>query len=139
MQLYEAYYYGASAVLLIVAILSDEKLKHMLRVAHQLDMDCLVEVHTQAELDRALKADAQIIGINNRDLRSFQVDMSVSQRLVPQVPQKRVTVVESGIREHDDVLRCRDLGVQAVLIGETFMRADDIAQQIRNLMNGEAA
>jgi len=138
-QLYEAYYYGASAVLLIVAILSDEKLKHMLRVAHQLDMDCLVEVHTQAELDRALKADAQIIGINNRDLRSFQVDMSVSQRLVPQVPQKRVTVVESGIREHDDVLRCRDLGVQAVLIGETFMRADDIAQQIRNLMNGEAA
>ena len=133
-QVYESFYYGASAILLIAAILSDAQINEFLTAARQLDMDCLLEVHSEAELKRALNLKAPIIGINNRNLETFEVDLSVSEKLIPLIPQDRVIVVESGIRNHDDILRFQQLGARAVLIGEAFMRAKDIAQQIKQIM-----
>ncbi len=136
-QIYEAFYYGASAVLLIVSILTDEELGLLLKTAHQFDMDCLLEVHQESELARALATGARIIGINNRDLKTFAVDLAVSERLIGQIPRDRIIVVESGIRTHADILRFGRLGAHAVLIGETFMRAPDVGQKVREVMTGE--
>ena len=133
-QIYEAFYYGASAILLITAILSDAQIREFLATARQLDIDCLLEIHNEQELRRALALEAPIIGINNRDLDTFEVDLSVSERLIPLIPKDRVIVVESGIRDHDDIVRFQQLGAQAVLIGEVFMRAKDIAQAMKNIM-----
>ncbi|MBF0523054.1 MAG: indole-3-glycerol phosphate synthase TrpC [Candidatus Omnitrophica bacterium] len=138
-QIYEARVLGASAVLLIVAILSDNDLKHLMAVANSLDVDCLVEVHNEAELRRALKAGADIIGVNNRDLRSFEVDFETSKRLVPQIPPDRVIVVESGINCFEDIYRITKLGANAVLIGETFMREQDIGKKVKEVMYGPHA
>ena len=134
MQIYEAYLCGASAVLLIVAILDDAALRHLLDVAAGLDLDCLVEVHDQAELDRAVAAGAKIIGINNRNLRTFAVDLAICLRLAPQIPSDRVIVAESGIRSHADIETLRAAGFHAVLIGETFMRAADVGAKVREIM-----
>lgn len=135
-QIYEAFYWGASAILLIVSILDDDTLKKFIETAGQLDMDCLVEVHDELELERALKAGAGIIGINNRDLHTFQVDLAVSRRLIPQIPSDKVIVSESGIGSHDYVKELGRLGAHAVLIGETFIRAQDVAQKIKEVMQG---
>ena len=135
-QIYEAFLSGTSAVLLIVAILDDAQLEHLLRVAAGLDLDCLVEVHQEADLERALRAGADIIGINHRDLHTFEVDLEVSRKLVPGIPAGKVIVAESGIRTHADIQMLRDLGVHAVLIGETFMRARDVGAEVREIMTG---
>ncbi|MFA5260710.1 MAG: indole-3-glycerol phosphate synthase TrpC [Candidatus Omnitrophota bacterium] len=135
-QIYEAFLCGASAILLIVAILEDAALEHLLKVAAGLDLDCLVEIHQEDELQRALRAGADIIGINHRDLRTFEVDLNVSQRLIPRIPDGKVIVAESGIRTHADVQRLQDLGVHAVLIGEMFMRAEDVGAKVREIMTG---
>ncbi len=137
-QIYEAYANGASAVLLIVAILQDEELKHLMQVAGELDMDCLVEVHEENDLARALRSRAQIIGINNRDLKTLKVDLKACERLIPKVPKGKVIVAESGIRSHADVLKLKALGAHAVLIGETFMKAPDIGAKVRELMFGRS-
>ncbi len=134
LQLFEARLCGASAVLLIVAILDDAKLKNLLAKAHSLDLDCLVEVHDEKELDRAVTAGAEIIGINNRDLRTFEVSLSVAEGLIPRIPKDRVVVAESGISTHAQVMRLRDLGANAVLIGETFMRERDVARKVKAVM-----
>ena len=136
-QIYEANLCGASAVLLIVAILTDKELKNLIQVAHDLDLDCLIEVHGERELARAVKAGANIIGVNNRDLRSFEVDLKVSERLIPQIPKQSAIVAESGIKSYEEVKHLKDLGVHAVLIGETFLKAPDIAKKIKEVMNGE--
>ena len=133
-QIYEAKVNGAAAVLLIAAILSDSELKGLLNIAHEFDLDCLVEVHDEKELDRALKAGAQIIGVNNRDLRTLDVNMKTSGRLIPRIPKDRVIVAESGLRTRDDIRRAQDLGAHAVLIGETFMRARDIGHAMKEVM-----
>lgn len=133
-QIYEAKVNGAAAVLLIVAILGDSELKGLLNIAHEFGLDCLVEVHDEKELDRAMKAGAQIIGVNNRDLRTLDVSMKTGERLVPRIPKDRVIVAESGIRTNDDVRRLKDLGAHAVLIGEAFMRAVDIGRKIDEVM-----
>jgi indole-3-glycerol phosphate synthase len=132
--LYEARAYGADAVLLIAAILNPGLLAKLLALAHRLGLECLVEVHDEPELERALTADAQIIGINNRDLRTFEVDLAVSERLRPIIPADRVVVAESGIHTRADVERLRALGVNAVLIGEALVAADDPAAKMRELL-----
>ena len=132
--LYEARVYGADAVLLIAAILEPRQLAELLALARTLGLECLVEVHDEQELERALAADAQIIGINNRDLRTFEVDLAVSERLRPLIPEDRVVVAESGIHTRADVQRLRALGVNAVLIGEALVTAEDPAAKMGELL-----
>jgi len=138
LQLYEARLCGASAVLLIAAILDDGQLKAFLAKAHALDLDCLVEVHSAPELERALVAGAEIIGVNNRNLRTFDVSLSVAEGLIPRIPRDKVIVAESGISTHAEVLRLKELGANAVLIGETFMRANDVARKVKEVMYGQS-
>jgi len=135
-QIYEARFNGASAVLLIVAILNNEQLKAFYQTALRLDLDCLVEVHSEQELGRALDAGVEIIGVNNRDLKSFVVDIHNCERLIPKIPKDKIIVAESGIRSHDEVCKLKDLGVNAVLIGETFMKEEDIGSKIDQVMYG---
>lgn len=123
-QIAEAAAMGADAVLLIVAALTDEELARFLLRADALGLDALVEVHTFAELDRALMTDARIIGINNRNLTTFEVDLSVTEQLSDDVPANITLVSESGIKSRADVERVRACGVNAVLVGEALMRGD---------------
>ncbi len=132
--LYEARAYGADAVLLIAAVLEPRLLAELLALARTLGMECLVEVHDEQELERALAADAQIIGINNRDLRTFEVDLAVSERLRPLIPDGRVVVAESGIHTRADVERLQALGVNAALIGEALVTAEDARAKIGELL-----
>jgi indole-3-glycerol phosphate synthase len=134
-QIYEARANGAAAVLLIVRILEDQSLKHLMAVAKNLAMDVLVEVHDNNELDRALNAGAEIIGVNNRNLDTFVVDMKTSDELIPRIVKAgKIAVAESGIKTHKDVQHLKSLGARAVLIGETFMAAPDIGKKIREVM-----
>ena len=137
-QIYEARVNGASAILLIVAALDDDTLQNFLEIATSLDIDCLVEVHNEDELARALFADAEIIGINNRDLKTFEVDLGISERLISKIPDGKIIVVESGIKTHEDINRFYELGANAVLIGETFMREQDIGKKIQEVIYGKS-
>ncbi len=132
-QVYEAAHAQADALLLIVAALTEPRLAELIRLTEHVGLDALVEVHSDAELQTALRAGAQTIGINHRDLRTFTMDMTLSARLVPQIPRGRVIVAESGIHTPDDVRRLRDLGVHALLIGESLMVAPDPATKVREL------
>jgi indole-3-glycerol phosphate synthase len=98
----------------------------------------LVEVHSQEELKRALAAGSEIIGINNRDLRTFDVDTAVAKKLIPLIPKGKVIVAESGLQNHDEVLELKECGANAVLIGETFMKAKDMTAKIREVMYGQS-
>jgi indole-3-glycerol phosphate synthase len=122
LQIMEAAAAGADAILLIVAALGDDELASLLETASLYQLDALVEVHTLAELDRALETEARIIGINNRNLGTFEVDLSVTEKLSEQVPNDIVLVSESGIRTAEDLARIKACGVDAVLIGEALMR-----------------
>ncbi len=133
-QIYEGAFNGALAVLLIVAMLSDTQMKDLMEVAHALGLDCLVEAHDEREIERALKADAQIIGVNNRDLHSLDVDLANCLRMIPRIPEGKIIVAESGLKTSDDVRKVHEAGAHAVLIGETFMRAQDIGGKIKELM-----
>ncbi len=135
-QIYEACINGASAVLLIAAILDDETLKDLIGTAASLGPDCLVEVHNEKELDRAIAAGAEIIGINNRDLLAFTVDMQTCARLIPKIPKGKIIVGESGFKEYSQVRALKEMGGHGVLIGETFMREQDIAQKIKEVLYG---
>ena len=128
-QIYEASAAGADAVLLIVAALSQEDLARLHDVATSCQLDVLVEVHTLAELDRALEIDSRIIGINNRDLLSFKVDLAVTETLSEEVPPGILLVSESGIRTAEDSRRVRACGADAILVGEALMRSEDVALQ----------
>jgi indole-3-glycerol phosphate synthase len=121
-QIDEARAYGADAVLLIVAILAPDSLAELRAQAAARGLDVLVEVHDEAELDRALEAGADLVGINNRDLRSFTVDLAVSERLAPRVPRTALAVAESGIAGPADLARLSRAGVHAFLVGESLMR-----------------
>ncbi len=135
-QIYEGSVNGASAVLLIVAMLEDNQLKDLMACAHALGLDCLIEVHDEAEIERALDADAEIIGVNNRNLKSLEVDIANCLRMIPRIPVGKVIVAESGLKSFEEVKRVRDAGAHAVLIGETFMRANDIGAKIKEVMYG---
>ncbi|MGB9780874.1 indole-3-glycerol phosphate synthase TrpC [Caldanaerobacter sp.] len=123
-QIYESKFLGADAVLLIVAILKD-KLKNFCDIAKQIGLDVLVEVHEEEELETALKAGCDIIGINNRDLKTFEVDIKTTERLIKNIPKDKIVVSESGIKTPEEVLYLSSLGVKAVLIGESFMKMDE--------------
>jgi len=125
LQVMEAAAAGADAILLIVAALSQEQLLSLLETATTYQLDALVEVHSLAELDRALETPAQLIGINNRNLATFEVDLSVTEKLSEQVPDEIVLVSESGIRTAEDLARIKACGVDAVLIGEALMRGQN--------------
>jgi indole-3-glycerol phosphate synthase len=133
-QVYESRAYGADAILLIVAILNPEKLNELLQLSHDLNMRCLVEVHNKAELETALDSEAEIIGINNRDLSTFEVDLTITERLRPLVPKDRIVVSESGIKHHRYIEKLAGWGVDAVLIGESFMFAPDIAARMKEFI-----
>jgi indole-3-glycerol phosphate synthase len=133
LQLYEARYCGASAALLIVAALTDAELKNLMAACRRLDLDALVEVHDKGELDRALDVGAEIIGINNRNLHTFKVDLATSEGLIPFIPKDRVVVAESGISTFEEVARLGKAGAHAVLIGETFLRERDVAAKVRHV------
>jgi indole-3-glycerol phosphate synthase len=133
-QIYESRAWGADALLLIVAILDDSKLKELLSLSHELGMQCLVEVHNEDELKRALASDVKIIGINNRNLDTMAVDLNVTQKLRPLIPPDRLVVSESGIKGQGEIQRLRELGVNAVLIGEALVTASDVAAKIKELL-----
>jgi indole-3-glycerol phosphate synthase len=124
-QLYEAAINGADAVLLIVRALRDEELRHLYEEARALDLDCLVEVHDAEELERALEADAEVIGINNRDLDEQRIDLTTTFELMPDVPAGKTVVAESGISGREDLEELDRVGVDAVLIGGALMTAAD--------------
>ncbi|MBI2939542.1 MAG: indole-3-glycerol phosphate synthase TrpC [Chloroflexi bacterium] len=133
-QVFEARAAGADAVLLIVSILTDEELRDLHSLAHSLGMAALVEVHDEAEARRALAAGAEIIGINNRDLRTFRVDLETTARIRPLIPPDSTLVSESGIHTRGDVARLREWGVHAMLVGESLVRSGDPAGKIWELL-----
>jgi indole-3-glycerol phosphate synthase len=132
-QVYEAREAGADAVLLIVAALERRELASLLQATRELGMDALVEVHDEGELAMALAVGATLIGINNRDLRTFQVDLETTARLRPLIPPGVTVVAESGIQRRQDAARLAALGVDAVLVGEALVTAPDPAQKLREL------
>ncbi|VBB06657.1 indole-3-glycerol phosphate synthase signature [Lucifera butyrica] len=132
-QLYEARVLGADAVLLIVAALSRQQLKNYLDLAHELDLMCLVEVHTREETEAAVESGAAIIGINNRNLANFETSLETTFRLAPYVPDDRVLVSESGIFTKQDIEVLSQCGVQAVLVGEALMRSPSPWRKLREL------
>ena len=132
-QIYESRAMGADAVLLIAAILDDAKMAEMELIARSLDMAVLVEVHDGAELDRALKLKTPLIGINNRNLRTFEVSIQTTLDLHKNVPANRLLVTESGIMTRDDVKTMQDAGINAFLIGEAFMRAEEPGEALAAL------
>ncbi len=137
-QIYEAAGAGADAVLLIVAALDDELLTRLRRVAEdELEMDALVEVHDAAELRRALACGATVIGVNNRNLRTFEVSLEVSVEVIKGAPENVSMISESGLRTHDDLRQLRDLGYRGFLVGETLMRAESPGAALRELIQSE--
>jgi indole-3-glycerol phosphate synthase len=132
-QLHEARARGADAILLIAAILDFALLADLIGLAQALKMDALVEVHDAPELERALAAGATLVGVNNRDLRTFDVDLATTERLLPLVPPQVTVVAESGVSTRADIERLQALGVHSVLIGEALVTAPDPAAKIREL------
>ena len=137
-QVYEARAYGADALLLIVAVLDKSQLRELLREAAGLWLQCLVEVHNRAEMEEALDAGAEIIGVNNRDLHTFHTDVRVTEELASLVPRGKILVSESGISARGDLLRLGRMGVHAVLVGEALVTAQDPGAKVLELL-GQAA
>ncbi len=138
-QLLEAAVDGADAVLLIVAALSEEELAALHDGARGLDLDCVVEIHDEPELDRALAIDADVLGINNRDLDDFSVDLDTTRELITDVPAGKTVVSESGISDRETLEELEEIGVDAVLVGEALMRAPDPEVKVRELTADEEA
>ena len=132
-QVYESVASGADAFLLIVAALTDEELKRLYQLGRTLQSDVLVEVHDLAEMDRALEIDADIIGINNRNLHTFEVDLKTTAELAQEIPSDCLGISESGIRSREDVKAVVAEGIHCVLVGETLMRNGDPVNALRDL------
>lgn len=132
-QIYEARLMGADAILLIAAVLDDEELKRFGDTAHSLGLDILAETHDESELERVLALDFDIIGINNRNLKTFEVTLETTARLAGMIPEGKVIVSESGIRDNADMKTVRSYGADAVLIGETLMRSGNISATLTAL------
>jgi indole-3-glycerol phosphate synthase len=133
-QVYESRAYGADAILLIVSILNDDELPALVELAHKLQLECLVEVASEEEVERALSVEADLIGINNRDLRTFEVDLAVTERLRPLIPMDRTVVALSGVHTRADAERMARAGVHAVLVGEALMTAKDVRDKMREFL-----
>jgi indole-3-glycerol phosphate synthase len=134
-QIYEARANGADAVLLIAAILEKSLLDELLSVVKKLSMNALVEVHTKDELKKVLQTDAEIIGINNRNLKTFETDIQTSIDLMADIPESKIIITESGIKTKEDIRKLSKAGVDAFLIGETFMRADNPGEMLNEFIN----
>ena len=134
-QVYESRAYGADALLLIASILSQKQLKELILLSHSLGLKCLVEVHNKGEVERAILSEAEIIGINNRDLNTFSIDINMTQRLRPLIPQERIVVSESGVESHKDIEKLGKWGVDAVLVGEALVTAGDIRAKMKELLS----
>jgi indole-3-glycerol phosphate synthase len=133
-QLYAAAAAGADAVLLLASLLNGAEIARFVKILDELGIDALVEVHDEAELDRAREGGARIIGVNNRDLRTFNVDLATAERLAAKIPVDAVKVAESGIKTGQDVDRLRNAGFHAFLVGESLLRQNDRAAAVRSLL-----
>ncbi len=133
-QIVESRAIGADCVLLIMAVLDDVEAREFESAANDLSMDVLVEVHDEAEMDRALRLASPLIGINNRNLKTLEIDLSVTERLVRMVPDGRLTVSESGLETADDLARMAELGVGGFLVGSSLMGADDVEAATRSIL-----
>lgn len=138
-QVVEARSWGADCILLIMAILSDDQAAELTSAAKQWGMDVLAEVHDGDELERALKLDTPLLGINNRDLRTFETSLTTTETLCERIPDDRIVISESGIANHDDLVRLSKSGVQTFLVGESLMRQTDVTLATRALLEGETA
>jgi len=132
-QILEALVYGADYILLIAKALSRKELKELLGYAHHLGLEVLVEIHDKKDLTKAIFAGANIIGINHRNLETFEMDMQLSHRLIPLIPNSKIIVAESGINDRETMIELSKAGADAFLIGEHFMRQNDIAKAIKEL------
>ena len=133
-QVYESRAYGADALLLIAAILSQRQLQELISLSHSLGLRCLVEVHNKSELERAITSEAEIIGINNRDLNTFTVDINTTRHLRPLVPKEKIVVSESGIKSKRDIEKLGNWRVDAVLIGEALITTHDVRAKMKELL-----
>jgi len=133
-QIFEARSAGADAILLIAACLERRQIEDLLGIARELGLDILVESHTYPELDRSLLAGATLVGINNRDLRTFTVSLRTTLDFLKDIPDDRIVVSESGIKTRDDVVMLHEAGVDAILVGESLMREKDIGRKVKELL-----
>ncbi|KKO19414.1 MAG: indole-3-glycerol phosphate synthase TrpC [Candidatus Brocadia sp.] len=133
-QIYEAQSAGADAILLIAALLSKETIQRYLDLAKDLEMDCLVEVHTESELQKVLQTDAAIIGINNRDLATFSVSLETTFRLRSMIPEGKIIVSESGIKSRSEIVQLFNKGINAILVGETLMKSNNIPATLQEFL-----
>ncbi|MGH1480876.1 MAG: indole-3-glycerol phosphate synthase TrpC [Geminicoccales bacterium] len=138
-QVVEARVIGADCILLIMAALGDSEAKALNDLAADLGLDVLVEVHDEAELDRALDLDARLIGVNNRNLKTLQVDLKTTETLAPKIPDDRLMVSESGFYKHQDLIRMAEAGARCFLVGESLMRKTDVEAATRKLLGQDRA
>ncbi len=136
-QLYESKFFGADAVLLIAEILTGGRLSEFLTLAKRLELDCLVEAHTEDDLRYALDEGAEIIGLNSRNLHTLEADKAQARRLIRHIPKDKIVVLESGIKTRRDYVSGKNLGVSALLIGSAFMKADNIKEKFRDMVEGK--
>ena len=136
-QVLEALAFGADYILLIATALSRKELKELLNYTRHLGMEALVEIHDKKDLTKAIFAGADIIGINHRNLETFEMDMSLSEKLIPLIPNNKIIVAESGITNHEMIKELSRVGADAFLVGEHFMRQDDITQAVKDLKYGK--